>query len=104
MSRQLAELEMILAQLIAEHDKLLHALDSHQAAMKKLDMKAMDGTGRLQEAARLRILSLETRRKVMVAQMAATMRLAGPPTLLKLAEALPQSSNQLLALRDQLKL
>jgi hypothetical protein len=103
MSRQLAELETILIQLIAEHDKLLHALESHQAAMKTLNMKGMDETARLQETSRLKIMTLETRRKMMANQLAATLRLAGPPTLLKLAEAMPHDGNRLLELRDQLK-
>jgi hypothetical protein len=103
MSRQVAELETVLVQLIAEHEKLLRSLESHQAAMKKLDMKAMDETGRLQEVTRLRITGLETKRKSLVEQVAASLRLPGPPTLLKLAEALPLFKTRLLALRDQLR-
>ena len=34
MSRQLAELEALLQQLIGEHRKLLKQVDAHQAAMK----------------------------------------------------------------------
>ena len=42
MSRQLSELEALLQQLIAEHRKLLKYVDAHQAAMRVMDLKAMD--------------------------------------------------------------
>ena len=62
MSRQISELEAILMELIAEHQRLLKHLTSHEAAMKAFDLKAMDSAAKLQEASRLRLVTLETNR------------------------------------------
>jgi phage shock protein A len=103
MSRQLADLETILRQLIAEHEKLLHQLEAQQAAMKKLDVRAMEEACDQQQATRLRIASLETRRKLVVTQLATMLRVPAPTTLTRLADALPQARARLLDLRDRLK-
>lgn len=94
---------MILQQLIGEHEKLLRGLEGQQEAMKKLQIKEMEEMAQLQEAARLRITALESRRRAVVNQLARMLRLEGPPTLGALAEAMPQSRTRLLALRDRLK-
>ena len=104
MSRQLPELENILRLLVTEHEKLLNQLLSQQAAMKKLDLKALEEFSQQQEGTRMRITTLDQRRKVLVTQIALTLRMQGTPTLTKLAEALPAGTNgNLLVLRDQLK-
>ena len=66
MLRQLSELETILQQLIAEHRKLLVHVDAQQSAMRKLDLGAMDVAVNAQEACRLRIATLETKRRGLV--------------------------------------
>jgi hypothetical protein len=101
--RQLADLETILQQLVTEHERLLKQLDAHQAAMKKLDLKAIEESSSLEEATRLRIASLEARRRTLVNQLAAALKMAGAPTITRIAQAVPQAAPRLLALRDQLR-
>ncbi|HEY8666720.1 MAG TPA: flagellar export chaperone FlgN [Tepidisphaeraceae bacterium] len=103
MSRPLLEVESILQQLIVEHRKLLKHVESHQAAMRCFDLKAMDDAAKLQEGARLRITMLENKRKAATVQAAKLNRLEGDLTLKKLADLNPARAPQLLALRDELK-
>jgi hypothetical protein len=103
MSRQVFELETMLQQLIDEHVKLLAHVDKHQLAMQKFDLKAMDDTSRLQEAARLRINGLETRRRALIVTIARAHRMSQMPTLPDIAAMYPPSAAKLLKLREQLK-
>jgi hypothetical protein len=103
MSRQLAELETVLLQLIAEHEKLLRQLDTQQAAMKMLDVRAIEEAADQQETTRLRLSALETRRRAIVAQLAISLRIAGPATMIAIANAAPQARGRLLELRNRLK-
>jgi hypothetical protein len=98
-----AELENLLAQLITEHEKLLRLMETQQAAMKKLDFKSIEETSAQADAARLRIVNLENRRRAAARQLALTLRIAGEPTLTKIADAIPESKTQLLNLRQKLK-
>jgi hypothetical protein len=103
MSRQVLELELILQGLIDEHAKLLGHVDAHQAAMRKLDLKAMDGATGQQEAARLRINMLENKRKLLVQQIARAHRMTQQVTVAEIANLYPASSAKLLDLRAKLK-
>ena len=103
MQREIAQLQLVLQQLIAEHEKLLGHLTNQQAAMKKLDLPAIDQLTGLQDATRMRIAALDGKRKVLVNQLAALLKLPPTSTLKKLAESLPQHKQVLLALREQLK-
>jgi chromosome segregation ATPase len=103
MSAQLTELETIMQQLIAEHAKLLRQLESQQAAMKNLDLRAMEDMAHNQEATRLRIATLDSRRRAVVSRLAKALNLPDQPTIAKLADTVPQARPRLLALRDQLK-
>jgi hypothetical protein len=103
MQREIAQLQLVLQQLIAEHEKLLVQLASQQAAMKKLDLDAIDKLTGLQDATRMRIATLDGKRKVLVNQLAAALKLPATTTLKKLADSIPQHKQSLLALRDQLK-
>src|SRR5262249_7225172 len=89
--------------LIVEHEKLLHQIEAHHAAMKRLDLKAMEQAGHAQEDTRTRIATLETRRKLLVAQAAAAARLPAGATPLQLAESAGPLRSKLLALREKLK-
>jgi len=103
MSRQIQEIEGLMQQLIAEHRKLIASMDAHQKAMKTMDLKLMEGTGSAQEASRLRIATLETRRRALVQQVIRSMRIAdNQPTISKLADLFPQRRDALLALRNEL--
>src|SRR5205085_10462022 len=86
MSRQAFELETLLAQQIAEHAKLLKAVDAHHAAMKSLDLKAMESSAAQQEAARLRIATLETKRRTRTGLIAKPHHLSAPMTVADLAK------------------
>ncbi|HEV8292394.1 MAG TPA: flagellar export chaperone FlgN [Tepidisphaeraceae bacterium] len=103
MQREVAQLQVILQQLIAEHEKLLAHLLNQQAAMKKLDLAAIDQLTGLQDATRMRIATLDGKRKTLVNQLAAMLKLSSTPTLKRLAEAIPQNKETLLNLREQLK-
>ena len=103
MQREIAQLQLILQQLIAEHDKLLAHLVNQQAAMKKLDLDAIDKLTGLQDATRMRIAALDVKRKSLVNQLAAMLKLPQATTLKKLAEATGQHKQSLLGLREQLK-
>jgi hypothetical protein len=102
MSRQVLEIEAVMQQLIAEHGKLLACMETHQKAMKSLDLKLMEDAGNAQEACRLRIATLETRRRAMVQAVMRTMRVDGQPTLTRLAELFPNRRDALLKLRSEL--
>lgn len=99
----LADLEMLLQQLIQEHQRLLAQLQGQQAAMKKLDTPALEEMAAQQEATRMRIASLETRRRSLVSQLCTGLKIPGPPTIAKLVEHFPRDKARVLALRDKLK-
>jgi hypothetical protein len=103
MSRQIYDLEILLAGLVDEHRKLLAHMERHQQAMKSLDMAAMDELTHLQEAARLRIATLETKRKALILAVARQHRMTQSPTLAMIASLYPPSGPKLLKLRDELK-
>ena len=103
MLRQLSELETALAQLVAEHRKLLTFVEAQQAAMRRMDLSAMDVAVNAQEACRLRIATLETRRRGLVLVLTRGQKLDGPVTLTKLAALYPQKRDPLLKLGGELK-
>lgn len=103
MSRQILEVEHLLRQLIAEHHKLLKHVEAHDSAMRAFDLPAMDQAARLQDAVRLRIATMDTRRRAAIQQIARSARLNGDITIQALAEAFPDRAQPLLALRDELK-
>jgi chromosome segregation ATPase len=104
MSRQFVDLEAILTQLVAEHRNLLANLDRQQTAMKKLDVDSLEAATGAQESARLRIASLEVRRRTIVLQIAKAVRMDEKQlTLAKLAELVPARKMQFLAIRKELK-
>ena len=78
-ARLVADLEAALQQLIIEHRKLLKMIENQQAAMKVLDLKAMDQATQQQEASRLRIATTEHKRRSSVLALARSLRLAGEP-------------------------
>ncbi|MEZ0264134.1 MAG: flagellar export chaperone FlgN [Phycisphaerae bacterium] len=103
MSRQVHELELLLQGLIDEHAKLLGHVDAHQAAMRTLDLKAMDAAVSMQEACRLRVNVLENKRRLLVGQIARAHRMTQQVTVAEIAALYPPSSAKLLSLRTKLK-
>src|SRR5437763_9096694 len=103
MSRQVSELETVLQQLLAEHRKLHAHLEAHLAAMKRMDVRAMDESVALQEASRIRIVLLEKQRRFLAAQLGNLLKLGPEPTINKIAAAFPARGPQLMKLRTDLK-
>ena len=66
MQKEVAQLQLVLQQLIAEHEKLLAHLSNHQAAMKKLDLPSIDQLTGLQDASRMRIAALDGKRELRI--------------------------------------
>jgi hypothetical protein len=103
MSRQISELEAILNELIAEHQRLLKHLHAQQTAMKQFDLKTMDTAANQQEASRLRIATLETKRHLIVQQLTKAHDARANLTIADIARLYPQRSPVLLDLRATLK-
>lgn len=103
MSRLLPELESVLRALADEHRRLLASVEAQQAAMKAFDLKAMDDARNQQEASRLRVATLEAKRRLVVTHIAKGLKLDGKVTLTRLAELHPPRRDALLALRDEIK-
>ncbi len=103
MSRQVLEVEHLLRQLIAEHHKLLRHVEAHAEAIRRFELAEMDKTAKLQDAVRLRITAMETRRRGVVRQIGRTARASGELTIQQLAEMFPERAASLLALREELK-
>jgi hypothetical protein len=103
MQRQLADLEAVLQQLVAEHRKLLGLVEAQYAAMRATDLAALGVAATGQEACRLRIATLEARRRAVVQLLTRGAKLDGPVTITKLTTLFPQRRDALLQLRDELK-
>ena len=89
MSRHISDLQAILMQLAAEHRKLLDQLEAQHAAMKKFDLVAIADWITRSEATRLRINDLESRRRAVMRQITAALKLQQEPRLTRLAELFP---------------
>jgi hypothetical protein len=98
-----SELEALLTELITEHQRLLKNLIAHQAAMKAFDLPNMDALARQQEASRLRILSLETRRRSAVLQIGRANGLAAEAKIAEIANLFPLRAAALQQQRATLK-
>jgi hypothetical protein len=103
MSRQIQEIETLLAALVGEHWKMLKLVEDQQVAMKKLDLNGMDAVARIQEAARLRIGTLETKRRLVVAQLTKLHSFQGVLRIDDIAKLYPHHAVSLRKLRDELK-
>ncbi len=103
MSRFAQDLETLLDQMIVEHRKLLQYVNQHAAAMKLMDLPAMESSRSQQEACRLRIKAVDTRRKATVGQLMKQHKLTTEPTLSAIAELHPPLAVSLLAKRDTLR-
>jgi hypothetical protein len=103
MSRHISDLHAILAQLIAQHRKLLELLDAQHAAMKAFDLGAMADLMPRQEMTRLCIGDLENKRRSLMRQIAAAHKLPEEPRLARMAELFPQHAQALLKVRSELR-
>jgi hypothetical protein len=102
MSRQLVELQNVVALLITEHRKLLAEVEKHQTAIKTMDVAGMEASRIRQEALRTNIAAIDQRRRIVSDQIALATKITGP-TLTKLAEVDPHHRAKILAQRDELR-
>jgi hypothetical protein len=103
MSRPISDLVSILSQSLAEHRKMLEYLDLQHAAMKKFDLGAMADLMPRQELTRLRLGELENKRRSLMRQITAMLKLSEEPRLTRLAELFPQHAASLLKARNELR-
>src|SRR5438105_4287206 len=105
MSRQLAELEHVLGMMVAEHRKLLEQVDAQHQAMRTMQAEQMQNITALQESTRLRIATLDVKRRALAVQIGKLIRLpgTGEPTLAQLSQAFPARAIPLRHLRDELR-
>jgi hypothetical protein len=101
--RLVVDLETVLRQMTEEYRKLLKHVEAQHAAMKTLDSVRMDEATNLQESSRLRLATMEHRRRTLVLQIARMLRIGGEPKIPALAAHFPQRRATLLAARDQLQ-
>jgi hypothetical protein len=98
----LATLELTLRQMLGEHRALLAALDAHEAALRTCKLDRIEKACREQDVARQKIGLTESRRRVIIHQLARQHRTIQPPTLAKLSELYPDRKQQLTAIRAEL--
>jgi FlgN protein len=103
MSRQVSELENLLRAMIAEHRRLLETMVPQQTAMRTFDLKSIEEISGTQEVCRLRIATLETKRRMLVGQIARGARIIGEVKIDRLAEMFPEHRTELLHLRNELQ-
>lgn len=103
MSRQALELENLLRAMIAEHRRLLETMSPQQKAMRTCDLKSIDDIAANQEACRLRIATLETKRRMLVGQIARAAKLTGEMKIDRIAELFPERKAELLKLKNELQ-
>lgn len=103
MSRAVADLESVLANMVVEHRKLLKLMEAQQAAMRHFKLELMEEITLQQEKLRLRLASLETQRRQIVLQIVKQNRIEGEITLSRLAELYPPRKEALLKLKEELR-
>jgi hypothetical protein len=100
---ELDRLAECLRGLVDDHRKLVDLVRKHGAAMRALDASTMEALAQQQEQVRTRILQAEARRRMIVAPLVRSAKLAGEPTLTRLAAAFPTHRVALLRHRDDLR-
>lgn len=103
MSRQVIELESVLQMLVEEHRRMLVLITTQQASMKTMQLDAMQDATHRQESSRMRIATLDNRRRLLAQQLAKLAKFNGELTLAQIAQVFPQNGPKLLKLRDELK-
>ncbi|MGN6505008.1 MAG: flagellar export chaperone FlgN [Tepidisphaeraceae bacterium] len=103
MSVPIAELEKVLAQLVAEHRTLLEAVTAHTDAMRGFDHQKITAAADAVEASRKRIGLYEMKRKTQMQQVARTHKLPADVSLRQIAEAVPEHRENLTRLREALR-
>jgi hypothetical protein len=101
--RQLTELQASLTQLLAEYRKQLAQLEAQYAAMKKFDINSMFDLATAMEATRLRLITLDDKRKLICHQIATACKLKEELTVTRIIELFPPHAAPFVALRKDLR-
>jgi hypothetical protein len=96
------EIETVLRQMLEDYRKIAVHVRTHQAALKVMNLKAMDESARGQELVRSRIIRLDARRRALFQQISTQYRVTGTLKLTTLAEMFPAHRVGLLQLRKEL--
>ena len=99
---ELDRLAECLKALADEHRRLLDLVRRHDAAMRSMDAGQINELVAQQEQCRTRIAQTEARRRMVVANVVRQAKLAGEPTLSRLATTFPTHRAKFLAARDEL--
>lgn len=103
MSAPIAELEKLLVQIIAEHRTLLGGLNLHVEAMKAFKIADVSAATDIVEGSRVRIVMFESRRKLVLQQIARLYKLPLTATLREIAAAAPEYRISLMKHREALQ-
>jgi DNA repair exonuclease SbcCD ATPase subunit len=103
MSRQVLEIEAVLQQLIDEHRKLLAQVDRQFEAVRFYKPREMQDIAVLQDATRLRVIKLESQRRLLTHQLGKLYKVEGELTITKLIEMFPARAENLKKLRTELR-
>jgi hypothetical protein len=98
-----SQLELVLRQLLQEHQRLLQRVEAHEAALRSYDIDAIARATKDQDQSRQTIAQLDIRRRAVLQQLMPRTRNAQQLTLSRLAEQFPDRKMLLLQLRDELK-
>ncbi|RYG85357.1 hypothetical protein EON77_05720, partial [bacterium] len=98
----IAQLELILRQLVVEHRGLLAALEAHEAALRSCAVEKIERASRDQDAARQKIAAVESRRRQIAHQLARQHRSLKPMTVALLGDLYPDRKASLVAIRAEL--
>jgi hypothetical protein len=77
-------------------------MEPQQKAMRSFDLKSIDEISGMQEACRLRISTLETKRRMLVGQIARAAKINGEMKIDRVAELFPERKTELLRLKNEL--
>ena len=98
----ISQLELVLRQLVVEHRALLAARDAHQQARRPCAIEQIERAARDQDAQRLKISGVESRRRQLVHQIARQQRTLKPITLVTLGELYPDRAAAIGEIRAEL--
>lgn len=98
----ISQLELVLRQLVNEHRALLASLDAHERAIRACAIDQIERAARDQDAQRLKIAGVESRRRQLVHQVARQQRTLKPVTLVALCEFYPDRAKAIGEIRAEL--
>ncbi len=98
----LSQLELVLKQMVHQHRALLEAVNAHEAALRSCDLARIERATIDQDQARQKIGQIETKRRMLIHQIARQHKTAKPPTLAQLAELYPDRKAFLTQIRAEL--